>query len=253
MRIVVVIPTYNESKSIGRLIDALQAEFRRVPHHEFGILVVDGNSPDGTADIVREKMRGFKNLSLMAEEKKRGLGLAYIAGMRHAAEKLRADAVVEFDGDFQHNPKDVPRLVEEFDRGYDYVIGSRYVPGGGVSRKWDWHRKLLSRVGGGWFVRMALGIPVRDSTSGLKLTRVTPFFEKLPLEENRILSKRHAYKVHLLYEMIQAGAKVKEIPIIFLERDGGNSKGTVEDIIETLKVLFRLTFRRRTGSRDRRF
>lgn len=246
MIIVVVIPTYNERAAIGRLLEALQGEFRRVPHHTLHILVVDGNSPDGTAVAVQEAMRQAPNVSLIVEKEKRGLGAAYINGMRYAAEELRADAVVEFDGDFQHDPKDVPRLIAEFDKGYDYVIGSRYVLGGTVPKTWSRYKKFLSRVGGGWFTRVMLRIPVRDSTSGFRLSRVKPFFAHLPLDETRILSKRHAYKVHLLYEMVRAGAKVKEVPIAFLERSGGNSKSTAEDIVETLKVLFALRFRRRT-------
>lgn len=246
MKIVVVIPTYNERATIGRLLEALQNEFRRVPHHTFHILVVDGNSPDGTAAAVREVMRRAPNIALIVEEKKQGLGAAYIHGMRHAAEELRADAVVEFDGDFQHDPKDIPRLIAEFDKGYDYVIGSRYVPGGAVPKTWSRYKKFLSRVGGGWFTRTVLHIPVRDSTSGFRLSRVNPFFKHLPLDTACILSKRHAYKVHLLYEMVRAGAKIKEVPIAFLERAGGSSKSTAEDIVETLKVLFALRFRRRT-------
>lgn len=246
MKIVVIIPTYNEANAIGRLIDALQGEFRRVSRHDLGILVVDGNSPDGTADVVRDAVRRAPNVSLLVEEKKRGLGAAYLMGMRYAAEELHADAVMEFDGDFQHDPKDVPRLIAEFDNGYDYVIGSRYVPGGTVPKTWSRYKRFLSRVGGSWFTRVLLRIPVRDSTSGFRLSRVAPFFKHLPLDETRILSKRHAYKVHLLYEMIRAGAKVKEVPIAFLERAGGSSKSTAEDIMETLKVLFALRFRRRT-------
>lgn len=246
MKIVVIIPTYNEVRAIASLIDAIEAEFRMIKGHAMEILIVDGNSSDGTLDEVRRKTGEYSNISLLVEKEKRGLGVAYINGMNHAARNLRADAVIEFDGDFQHDPKDIRRLVEELDNGYDYVIGSRYVPGGAVPEKWGWHRKLLSKFGS-LFIKYILSLPTNDNTSGLKLTRVRPFFDYLPLSEEKILSRRHAYKVHLLYEMQAHGAKTKEIPIIFLEREGGVSKSSLEDIRESLSVVIILFFRKLAG------
>ncbi len=242
MKIIVIIPTYKERETISQLIDALEEEFKLIKNHQMGILIVDGNSPDGTAEAVRNKAKLYQNINLVIEREKRGLGMAYITGMKYAVEQLRADAFIEFDGDFQHDPKDIKRLIAELDRGYDYVIGSRYVPGGGIPEAWGWHRKFLSRFGG-WFVKFMLRLPTNDNTSGLKLTRVKGFFGKLPLDEKQILSKRHAYKIHLLYKMIKLGAKVKEIPIQFLERGGGNSKSSWEDIKESLMVVFKLYFK----------
>src|SRR3989344_5877942 len=122
--ITVIITTYNELKSIDDLIEALESEIVTIVRHSVNILVVDGNSPDGTAEVVREKSVKYKNLRLLAEERKQGLGMAYMSGMHYAVEKLHADAFIEFDGDFQHNPKDIRRMIAEFDNGYDYVIGS---------------------------------------------------------------------------------------------------------------------------------
>jgi len=244
MRIVIIIPTYNESKTIAGLIDAIELEFKKIANHQLSILVVDGNSPDGTAAAVRAKMPVYKNIELLIEKEKRGLGMAYISGMKYAVEKMGAGAFIEFDGDFQHDPKDIRRLIQELDNGYDYVIGSRYVPGGSVPKEWGWHRKFLSKFGS-LYIKYALGLPTHDNTSGLKLTRVQGFFSQLSLDENRILSKRHAYKVHLLYEMIRLGAKVKEMPIRFLERGGGTSKSSLEDIKESLKVVWFLFWQKR--------
>ncbi len=241
-RIIAIIPTYNENDSIGRLIDALEREFGKIQNHDFEIVVVDANSPDGTAETVKERKKLYKNIELIVEKKRRGLGLAYIAGMRRAIGQLGADAIIEFDGDWQHNPEDIKRLVAEFDNGYDYVIGSRYVSGGGVPEEWGWHRKLLSKYGS-LFIRWALHLSVHDATSGFKLSRVAGFAEKMPLSEKQILSKRHAYKIHLLYEMIKRGAKVKEVPIVFSERQRGSSKSAAEDIFESLKVVFILWIR----------
>ena len=242
MRIVVIIPTYNERETITKLIDALEEEFKNIQNHEMGILIVDGNSPDGTAEAVNQKKSIYKNIDLLAEKEKRGLGMAYIAGMNYAVKNLKADAFMEFDGDFQHDPKDIKRLIAELDNGYDYVIGSRYVPGGSIPEEWGWHRKFLSRFGS-LFIKWLLNLPTNDNTSGLKLSRVAGFSEKLPLSENQILSKRHAYKIHLLYEMVRLGAKTKEIPIKFLERGGGASKSSLEDIVESLKVALVLYLR----------
>lgn len=243
MRIVVIIPTYNERETIVELIEALEKEFKNIPRHELGILIVDGNSPDGTAEAVEQKKEIYQNLYLIVEKEKRGLGMAYITGMNYAVRDLKVDAFIEFDGDFQHDPKDIKRLIAELDNGYDYVIGSRYVLGGGIPKKWGWHRKLFSKFGS-LFIKWFLALPTNDNTSGLKLSRVAGFFDKLPLDEKRILSRRHAYKIHLLYEMIRLGAKVKEIPIVFLERESGSSKSSIEDILESLKVAFFLFSRK---------
>src|SRR3989344_4028985 len=148
MKITIIIPTYNEKDSISRLIDAVEKEFKSVRNHELGILIVDGNSPDGTVEIVKNKAGLFGNIEVIVEKEKRGLGMAYVAGMNYAIKNLKADAFIEFDGDFQHDPKDIKRLVAELDNGYDYVIGSRYVPGGSIPEEWGWHRKFLSRFGG---------------------------------------------------------------------------------------------------------
>ena len=242
-KITVIIPTYNEQSAIGRLIDIIEREFDAIPKHKMSILVVDGNSPDGTAGIVKEKMKKYQNLHLLVEKEKRGLGIAYVNGMRYAVDSLSADAFIEFDGDFQHNPEDIKRLVAEFDNGYDYVIGSRYVPGGSIPGEWAWYRKLLSRFGS-LFAKRALRLSTKDNTSGFKLTRVKDFFNKLSLSEDKLLSRSYAYKIQLLYEMTRAGAKIKEIPIKFLERQGGNSKSSFEDILESLKVVLILFYRK---------
>jgi len=242
MKITVIIPTYNEAQTIERLLRDVRGEFSGIPNHEFKILVVDANSPDGTGDIIKEAKKKYPEIELLTEKRRRGLGSAYIAGMNYARSNLGAEAIIEFDGDYQHDPKDIKRLVAELDNGYDYVIGSRYVAGGSIPEEWGWHRKFLSRFGS-LFIKWLLHLPTNDNTSGLKLTRVAGFAEKLLLNEKEILSKRHAYKIHLLYEMLALGAKTKEIPIKFLERGGGASKSSLEDIIESLRVALVLYFR----------
>ena len=239
MKITVIIPTYNEKGTIGKLLGAVEKQIKEIQNHEMDILVVDGASPDRTADIVKAEFAIYPNLNLIVEKEKRGIGAAYIAGMKYAIEKLRADAVIEFDGDWQHDPKDIKRLVAEFDNGYDYVIGSRYISGGSIPKEWALWRKFLSRFGG-LTAKIILGLPIEDSTSGLKLSRVKGFAENLPLDENKVLSKYYAYKIQFLCEIIKMGAKTKEIPIQFLERRGGSSKSTLKDIFDSLRVVFAL-------------
>ena len=253
MKLIHIIPTYNEKESIGSLIDAVEKEFsseggsasggKDVSSHEFVILVVDGNSPDGTIEIVKNKAKLYGNIEFIIEKEKRGLGMAYVAGMNHAIKELKADAIIEFDGHFQHDPADIKRLIAEFDKGYDYVIGSRYVVGGGIPEEWALYRKLLSKYGS-LYIKYVLSLPTNDNTSGLKLSRVKNFAEKLPLDEKRILSKQFAYKIHLLYEMAKMKAKIKEIPIKFLERKEGDSKSSLKDILESLRVVLVLFLRK---------
>ncbi|OGF51409.1 hypothetical protein A3I27_00165 [Candidatus Giovannonibacteria bacterium RIFCSPLOWO2_02_FULL_43_11b] len=242
MRITVIIPTYNEAQTIERLLRDVRGEFSGIPNHEFKILVVDANSPDGTGGIVKTAKKKYPEIELLAEKGQRGLGLAYIAGMNYAREKLEAEAIMEFDGDYQHDPKDIKKLVGELDRGHDYVIGSRYIPGGSVPEKWSARQKFLSKYGS-WFIKKTLALPTYDNTSGFKLSRVRGFYDKLPLDEDKILSHYHAYKIHLLCEMLKMGAKTKEVPIKFLERKNGSSKSTARDILESLKVVSILKLR----------
>ena len=142
LRVVIILPTYNERENIGNLIDALQAQFETLPH-DMQILVVDDSSPDGTADVVRMKQASSSNVHLLMGQKS-GLGAAYIRGMMHAMDQLGADAVFEMDADFSHKPEDVPRLMAALDAGADFVIGSRYVKGGSIPEKWGLLRRMNS-------------------------------------------------------------------------------------------------------------
>lgn len=245
MNIVVIIPTYNEAENIGRMLDILSKEvFPQIKkNHKMKVLVVDDNSPDGTAKIVKEKMKSSKNIELLLGQKQ-GLGAAYARGMKYAMEKMSAEAVVEMDADFQHNPKDIIRMVKEFDKGYDYVVGSKYVKGGSIPKQWEPHRKFLSWAGNIFARTFLLIFGVKDVTSGFKLTRVKGFLNKINL--NNLLSKSYAYKIHMMYDMVKGkGAKVKEIPIKFHYRERGSSKIEHEDILESLRVVMLLFFRSR--------
>ncbi|HSX09100.1 MAG TPA: glycosyltransferase family 2 protein [Candidatus Saccharimonadales bacterium] len=237
MKIIVIIPTYNEKSNIEKMIPVLEQEiFPKITHHSMGLLIVDDKSPDGTADVVTEFRKKWHNIDLLSGDKN-GLGLAYVRGMKYAMEKMNADAVMEFDSDFQHNPHDIPRLIKAMDEGADYVIGSRYIEGGSIPKEWGIDRKILS-VFGNLFTRVVwLNFKIHDMTSGFKLTK-TEFLSKLNLD--KLLSQNFAYKMQIMHDIIKLKAKVKEVPIVFYEREQGKSKINVQDQFESFYVVLRL-------------
>jgi dolichol-phosphate mannosyltransferase len=237
MKIIVILPTYNEKTNIEKMIPVLEKEvFPQIKNHDMQILVADDKSPDGTEDVVRGYMKEYKNLHLL-EGNKEGLGRAYVRAMQHAMDKLEADAVIEFDADFQHDPNDIPRLVAAMDEGADYVIGSRYIKGGGIPKEWGFDRKIKSRLGGLLAKYVFLMFNIHDMTSGFKLTK-TSFLKRVDLDH--LYSYNFAYKLHILHDIVHLGAKVKEVPIIFYERTKGKSKIDTNDITESLYVVFKL-------------
>lgn len=241
MRIVVVIPSYNEAENISRLIPQMQDVFASIPHHEFFILVVDGNSPDGTAAIVTKLAETTTNLFLLVEKQKAGLGAAYFAGFRYALDNLNPDALVEMDADLQHSPQDFTKLVAAFDEGYDYVLGSRFSNGINLPKDWELHRKLLS-IGGNLFTKVVLGIfTVNDFTTGFKLSRVKSFVDQIDF--SKVSSSGFAYKIDLLFKMHKLGAKIKEVPINFGVRDRGDSKMEKDNALDSIKVVVNLRYK----------
>ncbi|OIP97974.1 hypothetical protein COT69_01265 [candidate division WWE3 bacterium CG09_land_8_20_14_0_10_39_24] len=242
MNTVIVIPTYNEKENIAPLLEEIQKVLKKIEGFKMGVLVVDDNSPDGTADIVRSVMKKYKNIHLITGEKQ-GLGAAYVRGFKYAMENLKADVVFEMDADFQHNPNDIPRFLDKISSGYDYVLGSRYISGGSIPKTWGLHRKFLSFFGG-WFARVVLGTKsVKDYTTGYKAMRVKGYLDKIDL--SKILSKNFAYKIHLLYEMLNLKAKTIEIPIKFVDREKDKSKSNaVRESKESMKVVLILRYRK---------
>ena len=238
MKIVIVIPTYNEAANIKPLLQKLLEQFSKQSNHEYSILVVDANSIDGTQNEVNSLSQIHSNIHLLNEGKKNGLGAAYIKGFDYAVKNLGAEVLVEMDADFQHPPEGVIRLISEIDNGYDYVIGSRFIKGGSIPKDWAFYRKFLS-YGGNIFAKMVLGIfDVNDFTSGFKASRVKGFVDKIDF--NSVISSGFAYKIDILYKMRNLGAKFKEIPINFGLRDRGDSKMEKNNFIDSLKVVIML-------------
>jgi dolichol-phosphate mannosyltransferase len=239
MKIVVILPTYNEKENIALMIGALREQFRTIPH-DMNILVVDDNSPDGTADVVRAESRSASNLFLITGEKQ-GLGAAYVRGMKHALAELHADVVMEMDADFSHKPEDVPRLIAAIDQGADFVIGSRYVPGGSIPENWSFLRRMNSKWGN-VFARYVAGMyNVRDCTAGFRAIR-TDVIKKIDPDTLRV--RGYAFQISLLHEAILNHAKVREIPVEFVDRARGETKLGLSDIVEFMLNAWWIRFER---------
>jgi dolichol-phosphate mannosyltransferase len=227
MKVVIILPTYNERGNIVALLASLQDEFQRI-RHDMHVLVVDDNSPDGTAGLVREVMQRSPNVHLITGEKA-GLGAAYIRGMQHAIHQLHADVVFEMDADFSHKPADVPRLLAALESSADFVIGSRHVKGGSIPAEWSIWRKLNS-AGGNWVARYVAGLyGIRDCTAGFRAIRAT-ILRQVDFSALRV--KGYAFQVALLHQAVTLGAAVKEVPVDFVDRKYGQSKLGLSDITE---------------------
>lgn len=211
----VIIPTYNEKENIR---DIIAHVLRLDP--AFDVLVVDDNSPDGTADLVRSAQQHHPDrVHLLQRTGKLGLGTAYIAGFKWAIEK-GYDLIFEMDADFSHNPDDLLRLSEACSSGgADMSVGSRYVKGGQV-KDWSWHRILLS-FSASLYARTVLWLGVRDTTAGFVCYR-RKVLEALPLDEIKFIG--YAFQIEMKYRVRIAGFKIKEVPITFIDRVKGKSK-----------------------------
>lgn len=212
---IVIIPTYNEKENIENIIRAVFG-LEKVFH----ILVVEDNSPDGTADIVRRMQKEFPERLFMIERKgKLGLGTAYIAGFRWAIEK-KYDYIFEMDADFSHDPNDLPRLYNACAKdGYDVAVGSRYVSGVNVVN-WPMGRVLMSYYASK-YVRIVTGVPIHDTTAGFKCYR-RKVLETIDLDAIRF--KGYAFQIEMKFTAYKLGFKIKEVPVIFVNRQLGTSK-----------------------------
>jgi dolichol-phosphate mannosyltransferase len=209
----VILPTYNEAENVEPLVAAVR---ERLPESR-RVLIVDDNSPDGTGEIADRLASEHDDVEVLHRMVREGLGPAYIAGFREALGG-GADLVIEMDADFSHDPAYLPQLLRAAGEA-DLVIGSRYVPGGGVT-DWGPLRRFISR-GGSAYARAVLGIDVRDLTGGFKCLR-RRVLEGIDLDS--IGSLGYAFQVEVTYRAIQSGFRVVEIPIVFRDRQAGKSK-----------------------------
>jgi len=234
MKAMIVIPTYNEKENITKLIGEVLGQ-----DEEVEILVVDDNSPDGTGDLVEDISRESSRVHLLRRPGKMGLGTAYISGFRYALSRPDIHCVFEMDADFSHQPKYIPDFLIAIESA-DVVLGSRYVSGGGVEN-WGVSRQVLSR-GGSVFSRFMLGLPARDCTGGFRCYR-REVLEAIDLDQ--ISSEGFGFQVEMLYECYRNGFKIKEIPIVFPDREKGTSKISKRIVFEAFFLVCRMKFSNR--------
>lgn len=211
----VIIPTYNEIENISNIIDAVISQ-----PETFDVLIIDDGSPDGTASVVREKMKQYEGRVFLEERKgKLGLGTAYIHGFKWA-KRHGYEYVIEMDADFSHNPNDLPKLYKACkEEGADLSIGSRYISGVNVVN-WPMGRVLMSYYASA-YVRIVTGMNVRDTTAGFVCYK-RRVLDTLDLD--KIEFKGYAFQIEMKFKAYKHGFKIKEVPIIFVNRELGTSK-----------------------------
>jgi dolichol-phosphate mannosyltransferase len=213
-----ILPTYNEAENIEAIVHAAADALARAPCDGFRVLVVDDGSPDGTGQIADRLAAEQPWMRVLHRTAKQGIGPAYLAGFRHALDNGAA-FVLEMDSDFSHDPADLTRLLAAIADGADLALGSRYVPGGGVT-DWGLVRRLISE-GGSTYARLVLGLRVRDLTGGFKCFR-REVLQAIHFDSVR--SQGYAFQVELTYRAVRAGFHVVEVPIVFRDRQRGQSK-----------------------------
>jgi dolichol-phosphate mannosyltransferase len=239
LRAALVLPTYNERENLAAMVAAIQA--LPTPIH---IIVVDDNSPDGTGAIADALAAHSSSVEVIHRSGKLGLGTAYAAGFGRAI-AAGHDLILTMDADFSHDPKYLPAILTASQR-YDLVIGSRYVPGGGV-RDWPWHRQALS-WGANTIAHLLLGLHARDCTAGFRCYR-RQVLEAV--DPSAIRANGYSYLIEMLFCCERAGFTVGEVPIIFADRRLGQSKISQNEIFKAGKTVLRLAFRR-LSARSRR-
>ena len=234
-----VVPTYNEAENLEALVGASLRVLGTVAPDGFVVLVVDDGSPDGTGELAERLAAEHDEVRALHRPEKAGLGPAYLAGFA-AAIAEGAGYVMEMDADFSHDPADLPRLLAAARDGADLALGSRYVPGGGVT-DWGVLRRLVSRAGS-LYARWMLGLAVHDLTGGFKC------FRRATLEAidfSTVRSQGYAFQIELTYRAARCGLRIVELPIVFRERRVGSSKMSPRIALEAIWRVPQMRLRRR--------
>lgn len=220
MKLVFIIPTYNERDNIITLLDVLRRTMSKSGGYDIRYLIVDDNSPDGTQELVNEYRKKHADVHIITG-KKEGLGKALLRGLSHAVDVMGADVLLQMDADLSHDPRVAPKFLEALEKGADFVVGSRYIPGGSIPDNWGLHRKVQSIVGNA-VVRFGLGLSyVHDWTGGFRAYKKI-HFERVRHELAQY--RGYVFQIAFLHKAILNGAKVAEVPIHFTDRRFGRSK-----------------------------
>jgi len=240
-----IIPTYNESLNIKKLLDSIydkkHLEEYKKRNIDMTVLMVDDSSPDGTAEVVKEYQKNNSQIYLLIRQNKEGLGAAYIHGMTHALSTIKPHILFEMDADLSHNPKYIIPMIDKIRAGADFVIGSRYIKGGSIPDNWGFSRKMISGTAN-FYARLTLGIRnVHDCTGGFRAMRAS-ILRRIDLQSLNI--KGYVFQISLLNEMVMHKADIREVPIAFEDRTNGTSKMRFSDIFELGMVVLRIGARK---------
>lgn len=225
----ILIPTYNESENIRPIVSEV-FKWNSDAH----ILVIDDNSPDKTWEIVEQLMTSEKRLHLLKRQGKQGLGKAYLAGFEWGL-KNGFELLCEMDADFSHRPEDLKKILSSFDAETDFVVGSRYVPGGRTIN-WSWFRRFISR-GGSFYAGQILRFGLSDWTGGFNCWR-SGTLGKIGL--STVTSNGYCFQIELKYKALKAGCRVKEVPIVFEDRRVGQSKMSTRIVLEAFYKVWQI-------------
>ncbi|GMR25122.1 MAG: polyprenol monophosphomannose synthase [Ignavibacteria bacterium] len=227
-KVLIIIPTYDESENLPKLLPQVLSKDDIID-----VLIIDDNSPDGTAGWVENEMKNNPRIKLIKREKKMGLGTAYIAGFKYALEN-NYDYIFEMDADFSHDPKEIPYFLKEI-KNYDLVLGSRYKEGVNVVN-WPMRRLLLSMFAN-MYTRVITGLPIRDATSGFKCFRKEVL---QAIDLNSVKSNGYAFQIEMTFKAWKKGFKIKELSIVFTDRLKGTSKMSKKIVHEAVFMVWKL-------------
>ena len=238
-KIVIVSPTYNEKDNIKPLVSVLCKEFKKLKQYDCHILFVDDSSPDGTSKTISQVMKINRQVHLLSNKNKGGLGHAYKKGMRYAVDKMKADIIFAFDADLSHDPSKIPQFLNKLETGSDIVMGSRYMKGGGIPTDWPPHRKFLS-LAGNLFIRIVMAnFKIHDWTTGYRAVKKEVVNKIVPLL-NHSAFNGYTWQIGFLVKSIQEGYRVGEVPFKFIDRTSGHSKLGPEYIFNTLRYIMKV-------------
>jgi dolichol-phosphate mannosyltransferase len=226
VRVLVVLPTYNEAENIDRVLRRIRSALP-----DGSVLVVDDGSPDGTATLAEKLGAELGNIEVLRRSAKSGLGSAYRAGFAWGLQR-GWEAFVEMDADLSHEPEALPSLIAPLAEGVDLVVGSRYVPGGSIPN-WRWHRRLLSQ-GGNVYAAILLRLHVADSTSGFRAYRGDALRR---IDLDAVKAEGYGFQIEMVYQILEHGGHVIEVPIRFVDRVDGKSKMSMHIVVEALLLV----------------
>jgi dolichol-phosphate mannosyltransferase len=241
VQVVAVVPTYDEAENVAELVAMLR---KAVPGIK--VLIVDDDSPDGTAEVARALAVEHGAVDVLVRHDRRGLGSAYRDGFRQAIDG-GADVCVQIDADLSHDPADLPALLANIEHGADLAIGSRYVPGG-RTENWPWRRRWLSRWGNRYAAGL-LGLAVNDATAGYRAYRAESL-EAMGFEE--VVAEGYGYQIEMTHRLVRAGGRIVEFPIEFRDRRAGRSKLSQGIVGEAMGLVLRLWVADRRDRKTRR-